>query len=171
MKVTGYKLREALRRWQLRRDTAAGQFDKSLMAFPGEDKAKPDDIASAVLVAEQAIASLQTTQTRYNVAVTVHAGEFGKLTLLGCVKRIGGLARVEKMWRGAAGTEKKRASLYEALHARDKDQVQAVRTVSYDDASKRAEAIGRQLAALREAIATGNATELAIEDFDAALLE
>lgn len=172
MKVTGYKLREALRRWQLRRDTAAGQFDKTLTAFEGEDKRKPSEIADAVLEAESAIARLQTAQTRYNTMVSVQAEGVGTLTLLGCVKRIGGLARVEKMWRVAAGTEKKgRTTIYDMVHARDKDQLVAKRTVSFDDAAKHAEGIGRQLAALRVAIATGNATEVPIEDLDATLFE
>lgn len=171
MKVTGYKLREALRRWQLRRDTAAGQFDKSLMAFEGEDKPKPEAIADAVLKAEAAIALLQTAQTRYNIMVGVEVADVGRLTLLGCVKLIGGLARVEKLWRNAAGTEKKGRSIYDLVHGRDKDQLVAKRTVSFDEAAKLAEGIGRQLAALRVAIATGNAAEVPIEDLDATLFE
>ncbi len=170
MKVTGYKLREALRRWQLRRDTASTQFAGSLVAFPGDDKPKPDAIAATVLAAETAIARLQAAQTRYNLNVNVTVDGMGGVPLLFCTKAVGGLARVEKLWRGATGSEKKRSSLYDYV-TRAKDQEQAVRVVSFDDAAKQAEVHGRKLAALREAIAAGNATELTIEDLDAALFE
>lgn len=172
MKVTGYKLREALHRWQLRRDTASGQFEASLLAFPGEVKPSPQSIVEAVLSAESAIAKLQTAQTKYNVRVSTDVAGVGKVSLLYCVKAIGGNARIEKLWRGAAGAEKKarKSYLYDAT-TRDKDTLQAVRVVSYDEAAKLAEHFGRRLAALREAVATGNGTELEIEDLDAALFE
>jgi hypothetical protein len=170
MKVTGYKLREALRRWQLRRDTAAGQFPKVLTAFKDEKKPSPDDIGGAVLAAETAIASLQAAQAIYNSSVHVEVG--GKAsTLLECIKRIGGLGRVEKLWRTAATVKEDRyASLHESK-TRKADEVIAERTVSYEAAGAKAAEFGKLLGAYREAIAIGNAREVEIKDLDAALLE
>lgn len=53
MNVTGYLLREAIRRHELRRDTAARQFEDGILRFPDEDKLSPDDAARAFLEAEQ----------------------------------------------------------------------------------------------------------------------
>lgn len=171
MKVTGYKLRDALRRWQLRRDTAAAQFPKTLSKFESDDKPTPQAVAETVIKAEAAIAKLQVVQARYNVAVTVETPN-GRQPLIACVKSVGGLARVEKMWRTAAGTEKDRRSIFGGdMGVRDKDHEVAKRTVTVEDAATLAEGIGRRLSALREAIATGNATEIAIEDLDPTLFE
>lgn len=169
MKVTGYKLREALRRWQLRRDTASGQFSKVLTAFPGEKKPTPYDIAEQVLTAELSIASLQAAQSYYNSQVHVMVGGT-EITLLECIKRVGGLGRVEKMWRTAATVKEDRYALHD-LRTRKTDEVVAERTVTYEAAGKNAAELGQRLGAYREAIATGNAREVDIPSLDAALFE
>jgi hypothetical protein len=172
MDVTGYRIREALRRQQLRRDTAAGQFHSSLHAFPDqtEPKATPDQVVARIQQAETSIARLQVAQTRYNLAVRVDVAGEGRLSLLECIKRIGGLGRVEKRWREAATVKEDRYG-YGSNLTRDKDQVVAVRQISLEDASARTEAVDRKLATLREAIAVGNAQQIGIEDLDAALFE
>lgn len=169
MKVTGYKLREALRRWQLRRDTAAGQFTKVLTAFPDEKKPSPYDIAEQVLTAELSIANLQSAQSIYNSTVRVTVGAID-LTLLECIKRVGGLGRVEKMWRTAATVKEDRYSLHDT-RTRKADEVVAERTVTYEVAGKNAAELGQRLGAYREAIAIGNAREVELANLDAALLE
>lgn len=169
MKVTGYKLREALRRWQLRRDTASGQFSKVLVAFKDEDKPKPAAIANAVLTAETAIAKLQSAQALYNTSVTVTV-EGQPSTLLECIKRIGGLGRVEKMWRTAATVKEDRYSMHDSK-TRKSDEVVAERTISYEAAGEQAAVYGKLLGQMREAIAVGNATESEVKNLDAALFE
>lgn len=166
MKVTGYRLREALRRWQLRRDTAAGQFPKALTAFPGEDKPEPRGIADKVLQAEIMIATLQGAQTRYNLAVRVSIGGT-EHTLLDCVKRIGGFGRIEKMWRGAAALKEDRYSYGDLT--RQAGTVVAERTITVDDAATKAQSVAALLGEYREAIAVGNAREIELEDLDPAL--
>lgn len=167
MKVNGYKLREALRRWQLRRDTAAGQFPKVLTAFPDDHKPSPVDIAAAVVTAETNIAALQTAQTAYNQRITVEA-QGHTFSLLGAIKSVGGLGRVEKMWRTASAPPKDRYMSND--ETRPADQVVAKRQITYEQAAAYASDIGKQLGALREAIATGNARELEV-DLDPALFE
>lgn len=169
MKVTGYTLREALRLWQLRRDTAAGQFPKVLTAFKGEGKPSPETIGANVLSAETAIATLQAAQAQYNSSVRVPVAGGRELTLLECIKRIGGLGRVEKLWRTAATVKEDRYSLTDSK-TRKTDEIVAERTVSYEAAGAKAAEYGKLLGKYREAIAVGNAREVDI-DLDAALLE
>lgn len=168
MKVNGYKLREAIRRWQLRRDTASGQFPKVINKFPNEDKPHPETVGAAALKAEFVLAALQTAQAQYNSRVFVpYAGQEWSLTR--CIKTVGGLGRIEKMWRTAATVEKDRYSY--GAETRDASHVVAARVISYDEAGKIAAEFGAQLGALREAIATGNARDVEITDLDPALLE
>lgn len=168
MQVNGYKLREALRRWTLRRDTATGQFPQVLSAFPNEDKPDPKTVAANVLTAETAIAKLQTAQTIYNSRVMLRIHN-EPVSLLGCIKRVGGLGRIEKMWRTAATVKADRYSY--GAETRKADEMVAVRRVTYEAASDMAAQYSRVLAEAREAIATGNAQMVDIEDLDPALFE
>jgi hypothetical protein len=172
MEVTGYKLREALRRQTLRRETASSQFNDSLKKFPDEEKATPDDVIKKVRSAEEAIATLQVAQTRYNLAVRVEVpGSRVQKTLLECIKRIGGLGRIEKTWRSAA-TAKERSSLYgDDERTLEPGVVRQKRQLSFDEASSRTEQIDRELAVLREVIAVGNAHKVDMEDLDASLID
>jgi len=171
MKVNGYKLREALRRWQLRRETAASQFKTSLTAFPGEDKPSPIALADTMHRADVAIAQLQTAQTTYNLRAVVNFG-VGPLPLLALVKSVGACLRLEKLWREAAVVKKDKHIYYSKdPELRDADQIAAVRQVSFEQAAERAAAAAQKLGALREAIAVGNAQELDIEDLSGSLFE
>ena len=170
MEVTGFKLREALRRQTLRRETASSQFNNSLKKFPGEEKPTPDEVIRKVRAAEEAIATLQVFQTRYNLAVRVEVpGTKGQKTLLECIKRIGGLGRIEKTWRSAA-TAKERG-LFDSDETRDPGVVRQERQISFDEASLRTEQVDRELAILREVIAVGNAHKVDFEDLDAGLFD
>jgi hypothetical protein len=171
MKITGYAIREALRRWQLRRDTAESQFTGTLLKFEDETKSSPEEIIRLTLEAETAIARLQILQTRYNLAVTISVDGIGShVTLLECIKRFGGLGRVEKLWRKAS-TEKGDRYEFVDRSVRDKDQIVAKRAISYEVAAKHTIEAGRFLGKLREAVAVGNAREMEFENLDAALFE
>lgn len=137
------------------------------MAFPDENKPSPKEIAKAVVDAEAAIGLLQLEQTRYNLAVKVQL-EGEEVPLLFCVKMLGGLGRVEKMWRGASTIKDER--YFGDRNVRDKDQLVAARTVSYEDASKETAALDKRLGRLREAIANGNARVVEM-NLDATLFE
>src|SRR5262245_34394178 len=170
MEVTGYEIREALRLQQLKRDTADGQFKDSLHTFPGETKASPLDVMKRVLEAETSIALLQVAQTRYNLAVQVDVPGEGRRSLMECIKRVGGLGRVEKRWRSAATVKEDRYGHSSDL-TRNKDQVLAERTITLEEASARMAHFDKRLGALRNAIAVGNAQKVNLEDLDAALFE
>ena len=171
MKVTGIQLREAIKRWNLRKDTASTHFNESLWRFPDDESTlpKPQELAEQFAKAEVAVANLQTAQTRYNLAVTISvSGE--TMTLCDAVKRIGGAGRLEKMWRSATKATG-RDNWRGVATTRSKDEVQARRMVSIGDALELATAAGKKAGDLRDAIAVGNTNAIEIEGLDPALLE
>jgi hypothetical protein len=158
--VNGYQLREAIRKWELRRVTLANQFTDVLTAYPNEKKPKPEAVAEDLLVAENAVAQLQTAQQEYNLAVTVDV-QGTKMTLAHAVKLIGGAGRISKLWGTAAGRGKKDRDFgYRSDGERDPTKVYKERQISVEDATKRAEAADRYAGAIRSAISTGNATSV-----------
>ena len=167
MKITGYALRDALAEHQLRADTAAKAFNGTLKAFPEDKKDKPTEVVEQYLKAEHATSKLQVAQMRYNLAVTVDVlGE--KMTLAEVIKRIGGPARVAKMWR-SVGAPTERSGYSDDV--RDPNQVRAVATISAAEASKLASVATKKASAFRQAIAVGNAREVELEDLDPGLFE
>lgn len=169
MKITGYALREAIKQHQLRMDTLARSFNGSLKVFPGESKESPAALVESFLQEERAIAQLQVAQMRFNLAVFVQF-QGGRISLAEAIKRIGGVARAEKMWRSAAGPKEDRFG-YHNEDVRDVNQIRATSTVTPNEAVKNATSIAKQSGALRAAIAVANATEVEIEDLDSALIE
>ena len=162
-KLTGYQLQEAIRRWELKKNSAAKQFDDSLWAFEGDDKASPAELGDMFLKAEEAVSRLQTLQTRYNLSVIVDV-RGTKMTLCEAVKRVGGAGRHEKMWRTVTtGTGRPHYGFGENPFSRKADEVQARRTISVKDAMDRTDAAARFAAALRAAIAQGNGQEREME--------
>lgn len=161
MMVTGFLLREAIRRWELRRDTAAAQFDSSLIRFPGDERQDPDDVVALFLEAEVNIALLQEAQSRYNLAVSIDV--LGtSMTLCAAVKRLGGAGRLDKMWRTAVGGKKDRHSYHDPM-TRKTDEVRAERVINAKQAMERANKASAFAGALRAGIAKGNGTELGAE--------
>ncbi len=169
MKTTGYALREAIKQHELRRDAAARNFNDTLRVFQGETKEAPDAVVAEIQRAEVAIAKLQTAQGRYNLSVLV-TFDGGQITLSEAIKLVGGIARIEKMWRSASGPKEDRYGYREEL-VRDPNQIRATPGITPKDAVKRASEAGKRAGALRQAIATGNAVSIEIESLDPALFE
>lgn len=154
MKVTGYKIREAITRQKLRRETASSQFADSLHVFPGEEKRTPDQLATDIELAEMRIARLQVAQDAYNAqaGIALH------------IKTIGGLERLEKLWRSAAVKKKDRFSFSrDNPLLRDEKQVQAKVVVRPEQAALRVESFNHQIAELRAAIGVANGKEIEID--------
>lgn len=169
-KTDGYKLREAIKQWSLRKESAEKQFKGTLAKFEGEEKEAPTTVVEAFLTAETAIAQLQVAQMRYNLAIEVTvSGE--KMTLGEAIKRVGAAGRIEKMWKTAIPTTgNNRYSVDDGL-TRDPNQVRASYVLGVKDLTKLAEKAGKVAGAFRAAIATGNATEVEIKDLDPKLFE
>lgn len=168
MKVTGYKIREAIARNKLRRETAAAQFTDSLHVFPGEKKRTPYELADAIALAEDRIAKLQVVQAQYNLTNVPHDRSLAFL-----VKLAGGLERAEKRWRSAAIQKKDRWASFtrENPLLRDEKQVAASATVSAEEAAQLAERIQTHIAQVREQIGVANGTAIEIENLDTSLFE
>lgn len=167
MKVTGYKLREAIRRVELQRDTVAGLFKDSLYVFEGEAKADPIELMKKFRDAEYAVAALQEAQQRYNLRVSfVVCGKV--LSLAVAVKMLGGAGRTAKMWRDAIA---KREDRYGRDLERSRDTEAAKRVVAYDVALREANKADAYAGELRAAVAAGNATEMEIEELEPVLFE
>lgn len=161
MQITGYYLREEIKRATIERDTAAAQFNDSLSMFPGETKLSPKSIMERFQAADRRLAELEVAQQRYNSLVTVNV-EGVSMTLGLAVKLVGGAGRREKMWRDAALNKKDRYS-YDSERRRSKDDIYATRTISVGEATDEAVRSGKYASALRTAIATGNNTALAFD--------
>ncbi len=158
MKITGYKLREALKMAQLELTTIATQFEESLFRFEGEEKTTPRDIIDRVNKLETDIAKLQTAQCLYNLGVNVTI--FGcEVTLQEAIKRVGGAGRIAKMWKIAAqGNKVDRWAVAQQM-SRKTDDIMAESTVSKVEALEETKSAEKYASTLRNAIAIGNTTE------------
>lgn len=169
MRVTGYALREAIKRHTLRRDTAASMFVGTLKQFPDDKKPLPDEVMLTFVASDLAIAALQTAQMRYNLGQVVKIGSQA-ISLAEAIKRVGGVGRCEKMWRAAAAPERDRYSTRED-DERDPTRVRSAIIVTPLEAADRALLAGKQAAELRQAIAVANATPIDVEGLSAELME
>jgi hypothetical protein len=155
MLVTGYALREAIKQWELRKDAANRVFEDSLKVFPGEDKPHPSKLIEQYLAAEVAIAQLQTAQAHYNLLNTFDF-EGRKISLCEAVKSLGGYARVEKLWRTAAGGKK--GHYGHSDDERDPEKIYSVQVVTPMQGVEQSTLAAKRASALRAGIATSNAS-------------
>lgn len=162
MQVNGYKLREALKMKALELATIQTLFDESLYVFEGEEKESPKAISDKITKLEVAIAMLQAAQSEYNLAVKVEI-EGKTLPLEAAVKMVGGAGRLSKMWRTAAQGNKRDRWDRGFPTTRNKEDLIAQPTISKSDALEQAKAAEKLAAALRNAIAVGNNTVVAID--------
>ena len=163
MKVNGFEIREALKRWELRRKTADHQFRDSLHRFEGEDKLSPDQVLATFQQADENYAKLQELQQWFNHQVKCKVGG-EEQTLSYCVKVIGGVGRVEKLWREAAAQKRDRWNRYDQDLTRNKDTEYAQRAITVGEATKRAEQAAKRASQVRTAIAVGNATSVDVSE-------
>lgn len=165
VKVTGYSLRTAIKKWTLKRDSAATQFPKTLYKFKNESKPAPLDVAALMEKAEIAIAKLQAAQVNYNAQVQVEL-RGSRMSLAEAVKRMGGASRLEKLWKSAAGLETggRNRDYYGApAMTRSTDTETAEGTLTADEAASKASEAADYVSALQEAIASGNGQTIEIE--------
>ena len=169
MQVTGYVIREAIKRRELRRATLATQAKQSLWRFEGDSKLGADEAMFELAKSEKDIALLQTYQDRYNLAVNLSVkGE--EMTLSQAVKLVGGAGRVEKQWRDFATDTGKRGYGDESL-TRTKDEERATRTLSVMECLTRSNTAAGFAGNLRAAIAEANAKKIEFNELDASLFD
>jgi len=172
MKTNGYKLREAIKVWEMRRELAEDALNKALFVFPGEEKdqMKVDEYWGNYAQAEQSIARLQTAQVRYNLEIKVRAGEMSA-PLAYAIKYIGSVQRFVKLWKGALtkGTVKDDPYGRRSALIRKEDEIHAHKTIPDVECRENVLRYKQEENQLRAAIATANAEELEIEGLDETL--
>jgi hypothetical protein len=161
--INGYRLREALKEKQLELATLQSQWDESLVAFAGEEKARPDDLANAIFKLEMNIARLQELQSDYNLKVKVDVCDV-IYTLECCIKIVGGAGRLSKRWREAAKGEKVDRYDRGGILYKEKDKEYAKPVISKTAALIFAKAREKYASQVRNAIAKGNLTDIEYED-------
>ncbi len=163
MKVSGHRIKAAIKTWELKREVAAKQFAGSLWKFKEEEK-NPLAITEEFAKAEFAIAKLQEAQALYNLSVKLKIGEV-EMSLCEAVKRVGGAARLEKMWRLAATSSEETPYSYrqEVTKVRNANEVHAEKTVTEEKAVEMATSCTSLTNTFRGAIAEGNGVQLELD--------
>jgi len=155
MEVNGYQLRDALTRANLERHVAEQQFTNCLTAFEGEEKSPPDEVVKNYEKANEKVCTLQALQEWYNQQVPVII--MGKqMTLALAIKLKDGASRVENMWRQATNDTHDPFGYSRREMARSKEQEYARRTITINEAMKRAVTSSSYTTAIKNAIAQAN---------------
>lgn len=165
MKITGYQLMDRIEALREQAQTINGQFTSALFRFKEDTDVKPEprDLMTRYLDTERRVAALQAAQAAYNVRVTVDVmGDI--LSLQQAVKLIGSATRIKNNWISASkpSQESNPYSNYLEL-VRDKDNLYAQRVVGIEECLQLATAASDRVAALKQAIRSGNATEIDLD--------
>jgi len=166
VEVTGYKLRAALKKAEIIKDSLYQRFPHSLFAFEGEtgEEKEPRKIADQIKKIENKIAKIQTAQSKYNMEVNVLVDE-KLISLMEAIKSLGGAGRLEKLWKsvskGKTGLGRYREDDVEL--ERREEVTRASPTLNRSQALDLAVNAADYAARLRAAIAEGNASILRIE--------
>jgi hypothetical protein len=157
LKVTGYKLREGIRVWELRKTAATNGFTQSIVSFADEDHGDPLLFFKEVEVCERNIALLQTAQSLFNLQVQVKVEGLSSGSLAEAVKLIGGAGRLEKLWRTVIKGKRDHYSTY-----RSAGEVAAVQKVHNQVVLSKATSAAKFAGKLRSAIAEANNNEIEV---------
>jgi hypothetical protein len=161
VKVTGYQLREALRRWRDQEQICANNFKTSVFQFEGDNKGNPKDWAIQFERAYHAVAMIEAAQQAYNEQLVVNVN--GKnMSLALAIKLVNGAGRMAKMWRDAAISDGNDRHSYMS-NRRNKDEEMSARQVPQDAAVKLTNEAASFAGALRSAIAEVNSKEVTLD--------
>lgn len=164
MKVTGYKLKEEIKKTNLTISMLENEFKNSKKKFEGEDKRSLDDITIDLFKAEEKVCKLQEATHRYNLKVADEVKPFGKVTLSFIIKIVGPISRIEKRWRQLAAPKRDRHRIYDDEYSvKDKDKEYAEKTYTQEQAGKQAHEWASRLAGVRSALALMNAQEIELD--------
>lgn len=166
MKISGYKLIDRLEELKEQAKNVDAQFASSLHKFNEEtdtsSTATPQEIMQKYEELQTKIGKLQEAQSVYNMKVRVKF-QNEALTLNRAIKEYGSLGRVKNQWKTATVAANSRSAYYGLELARSKEQIYAVRTISIENASTLYEAANKRVGLLKQAIRSGNATEINVE--------
>lgn len=161
MKVTGYQLREALRRWTTKQQISAKIFPETMFSFDVKPSVTPREVADDFWDASVAVAKIQVAQQKFNFAVSVTV-DGNTMSLAEAIKLLSFAGQASKMWRTAAADNgRDRYSARELKRSKD-DEI-ARRVVSVQECMKASEDRDRFNSLLRSAVAKANGTEVEID--------
>jgi hypothetical protein len=164
MRVTGYMLMDRIEELQEQARTLENQFKTALFRFPNESEEKPDPrvLMADYQTCQEQLSRLQEAQAEYNLRVQVTAGA-ETMSLQRAVKLIGSAAHIKNQWKTAAQDEEVNRYFGPTPRQRDKDAEYAVRVVSVEECLRLTETASRLAKALKQAIRSGNATEMELD--------
>jgi hypothetical protein len=164
MRVTGFKLREAIQLAKMRLEAFRPTFKKSTASFHPESADKPSAIADEIKSMEDRVLRLSVVQEMFNTSVYVTVGS-ESMTLLEVLKRIGMSDRMRKMWLEVVKEDRySRTDVY-----RDKTAEYATAMVSEKDVLQQADRWAKEASRMRASLAEGNSKEMDIEGLDEGL--
>ena len=166
MKITRYQLMDRIETLREQAQTINGQFTGSLFRFRQDAEAKPDprELMQRYLEAEKRVATLQGVQVAYNVRVMVDVlGE--AMSLQQAVKLIGSATRFKNNWLAAPKPGQENNNYVTAFYdlVRQKENLYAERVVSVEECVQLSGTASDLATALKQAIRSGNATEVELE--------
>lgn len=170
MNVNGFKIKQALAALQTRREQLEVEISHGPLFRREDDKTKRpvEDLMSEYGQVERLIAQLQGAQTIHNAAtkVTVSGKE---ISLAEAVKLAGSLERVAAKWKQL--TKEVRLVLHETEYNSESKPIKIplMRSLSPKDVLSRATTASIAAAAVRAAIAEGNAKSLPFESLGSGL--
>ena len=165
MKVTGFQIMDRIVALREQSQTLNSQFTTSLYHFEKEVAEKPDPrvLMTTYLDNERKVALLQEAQAAYNLKVIVEVLD-EKMSLQNAVKLIGSVTRVKNNWLAASKPNtdaNSYASYYQMV--RDKENEYAQRAVGVEECLRLSNEAADLMAALKQAIRSGNAAEIELE--------
>lgn len=174
MKVTGYQLKEAIKRWEARKKPLLREFRNSFFRKPSQSGRLPLEIEKDIALVETSIASLQESQAKYNLAITVSYFLFGeekRMSLMNAVKTIGGIGRMEGLWKAESSKEEDPYDNQRLHYGATNTQYEwPKRTMLIKDIVETAAQKNAELTALRAGIAEANSKEFNL-DIDSSLFQ
>jgi len=168
MRITGYQLMDRIEALRERAQTLNGQFLGSLFRFEKDAVTKPDprELMRDYLECEKKVALLQEAQAAYNVHVSVSVQD-ETLSLQQAVKLVGSATRIKNNWLAASKDNPDPQChshyYYSSTLERSKDMEYAQRVVGKQECLRLSEIAADYAAALKQAIRSGNATEIELD--------
>jgi hypothetical protein len=162
MEVTGYQLREALKKHSLTLQNIERKFNKAMYRFADQEKEHPTKLAAQVFELERRIVRLQAAQTQYNLLVKVDF-QGQKISLAEAVRL-----------QGVAGRNAGRWSMYQRMDLEPDETIRIKRADVTEEHAKpvmtndqvMAQIIEAEkiLATLKGLIAEGNTEKVGVSD-------
>ena len=168
IEVTGYMIRTGIETATRHRDGLVSLFKNSTKKFSGEEKDDLKAISKNLEQAELNLVELQVIQDLYNQAVVVNNPSFGgdRFTLSQAIKMVGGLSRMEKIWKDAGETTDR---IYGRHDQRVEGTEYATLAVPVKESTAISESFSKRKSTLSRLISEANGTKINMQVTDGLL--